>query len=88
MQDEVGEKMDEIMMPIDVSDELKKLREPIAVNKEPPMLRGSFYRYMWRYMAIPPLNPGAPGGTRTHNLLIRSQALCPLSYGGVRWIIP
>ncbi len=26
---------------------------------------------------------GAPGGIRTHNLLIRSQALCPLSYGGV-----
>lgn len=26
---------------------------------------------------------GAPGGTRTHNLLIRSQTLCPLSYGGI-----
>jgi hypothetical protein len=26
---------------------------------------------------------GAPGGTRTHNLLIRSQALYPLSYGGM-----
>ena len=25
---------------------------------------------------------GAPGGIRTHNLLIRSQALYPLSYGG------
>jgi hypothetical protein len=32
MQDEAGEKMDEIMMPIDVSDELKKLGEPIAVR--------------------------------------------------------
>ena len=28
------------------------------------------------------LNTGAPGGIRTHNLLIRSQALYPLSYGG------
>lgn len=26
---------------------------------------------------------GTPGAIRTHNLLIRSQALCPLSYGGV-----
>ena len=26
----------------------------------------------------------APGATRTRNRLIRSQALCPLSYGGVR----
>ena len=25
--------------------------------------------------------PGAPGGTRTHSLLIRSQRLYPLSYG-------
>ena len=25
---------------------------------------------------------GAPGGTRTHNLLLRRQALYPLSYGG------
>ncbi len=25
---------------------------------------------------------GAPGEIRTHNLLIRSQALYPLSYGG------
>ena len=31
---------------------------------------------------------GAPGGIRTHNLLIRSQALCPLSYGGMSGIIP
>lgn len=31
--------------------------------------------------AIPP-DIGAPGGIRTHNRLIRSQALCPLSYGG------
>ena len=30
MQDEAAEKMDEIMMPIDVSDELKKLGEPKA----------------------------------------------------------
>ena len=30
----------------------------------------------------------APGGIRTHNLLIRSQALCPLSYGGTGAIIP
>ena len=30
---------------------------------------------------------GAPGGARTHNLLIRSQALYPLSYGGVLQII-
>lgn len=27
---------------------------------------------------------GAPGGTRTHNLLIRSQTLYPLSYGRTR----
>jgi hypothetical protein len=26
----------------------------------------------------------APGGTRTHNLLIRSQALCPLELPGHR----
>ncbi len=26
---------------------------------------------------------GAPGVTRTRNLLIRSQALYPLSYGGI-----
>lgn len=32
-------------------------------------------------------NTGAPGGARTHNLLIRSQALYPLSYGGVFRII-
>jgi hypothetical protein len=31
---------------------------------------------------------GAPGGIRTHNLLIRSQALYPLSYGGLPVIIP
>ena len=30
---------------------------------------------------------GAPGGTRTPNLLIRSQALYPLSYGCVEIII-
>ena len=29
------------------------------------------YRHIWC----------APGGSRTHNLLIRSQTLCPLSYG-------
>jgi hypothetical protein len=29
----------------------------------------------------------APGGDRTHNLLIRSQALYPLSYGGMFQII-
>ena len=28
---------------------------------------------------------GAPGGIRTHNLLIRSQALCPLSYGRAKY---
>ena len=31
---------------------------------------------------------GAPGRSRTHNLLIRSQALYPLSYWGVTAIIP
>ena len=30
----------------------------------------------------------APGGTRTPNLLIRSQALYPLSYGCMRYCIP
>ena len=30
---------------------------------------------------------GAPGRSRTHNLLIRSQALYPLSYWGVTAII-
>ncbi len=30
---------------------------------------------------------GAPGEARTLNLLIRSQALYPLSYGGVTTII-
>ncbi len=29
-----------------------------------------------------PTCTGAPGEIRTHNLLIRSQALCPLSYEG------
>ena len=33
-------------------------------------------------------NKGAPGRSRTHNLLIRSQALYPLSYWGVSAIIP
>jgi hypothetical protein len=34
---------------------------------------------------------GAPGTIRTRNLLIRSQALYPLSYGGIvysEWILP
>jgi hypothetical protein len=31
---------------------------------------------------------GTRGKSRTRNLLIRSQALYPLSYWGVRWIIP
>src|SRR3990172_2789261 len=35
----------------------------------------------------PPPRGGAPGATRTRNLLIRSQALYPLSYGGVAPII-
>jgi len=30
MQEEAAEKMDEIVMPIDVSDELKKIGEPKA----------------------------------------------------------
>ncbi len=29
------------------------------------------------------LGIGTPGGTRTHNLLIKSQQLCQLSYGGI-----
>ena len=33
--------------------------------------------------AAPTTRLCAPGGTRTPNLLIRSQTLCPLSYG--RW---
>ncbi len=31
--------------------------------------------------AFPLVKRGAPGGTRTPNLLIRSQVLYPLSYG-------
>jgi hypothetical protein len=37
---------------------------------------------MWRQIYEIPPQVGAPGGTRTHNRLIRSQMLCPLSYGG------
>jgi hypothetical protein len=57
---------------------------PIALHRFAPILRDA--------RGIPqdvgsksPKNPiyGAPGGARTHNLLIRSQALYPLSYGGV-----
>ena len=35
-----------------------------------------------------PTKEGAPGENRTLNLLIRSQALYPLSYGGTHGIIP
>ncbi len=39
--------------------------------------------HMWGWETGKGVRVGAPGGTRTHNLLIRSQALYPLSYGGV-----
>ncbi len=32
--------------------------------------------------ANPDTKHGAPGGIRTHNLLLRRQLLCPLSYWG------
>ena len=35
-----------------------------------------------------PTYTSAPVGIRTLNLLIRSQALCPLSYEGIDMIIP
>jgi hypothetical protein len=43
-------------------------------------------RQIPQYMgAMTGLTPkyGTPGAIRTHNLLIRSQALYPLSYGGI-----
>ena len=39
--------------------------------------------YMWGSIECYPPYIGAPGGIRTHNRLIRSQMLCPLSYEGV-----
>src|SRR4030066_1271934 len=43
----------------------------------------SNYGYKWGNIDEYPPYLGAPGGIRTHNRLIRSQMLCPLSYGGV-----
>jgi hypothetical protein len=37
---------------------------------------------MWGWLLDLPPYIGAPGGIRTHNRLIRSQMLYPLSYGG------
>ena len=38
---------------------------------------------MWGFIELYPPYIGAPGGIRTHNRLIRSQMLYPLSYGGL-----
>ena len=56
MQEEAAEKMDEIMMPIDVSDELKKIGEPkasynafyrkVAVKKSLRCREALFYPYI------------------------------------------
>jgi hypothetical protein len=46
------------------------------MKKEQVAIRSGGYLFFFR-------KSGAPGGTRTHNLLIRSQALYPLSYGGL-----
>jgi hypothetical protein len=44
-------------------------------------LLGEAQDEVWGLLVEHPTS-GAPGGTRTHNILIRSQALYPLSYGG------
>ena len=42
-----------------------------------------YFLYIWGISRYTPPHISTPGAIRTHNLLIRSQALCPLSYGGV-----
>jgi hypothetical protein len=34
-------------------------------------------------ISTPGQRSGAPGGDRTHNLVLRRHLLCPLSYGGI-----
>ena len=59
---------------------LHRLAPPRVVETKTPLNMG-------RLRVKPPVF-GAPGRSRTHNLLIRSQALYPLSYWGVTAIIP
>ena len=47
----------------------------------------SFFAHIWHVFALFPAYLCAPGEARTLNLLIRSQALYPLSYGGDAQII-
>lgn len=50
--------------------------------KEPAKKTGS-YPHKWGIKTATRLIVSAPGTIRTRNPLIRSQMLCPLSYGGV-----
>ena len=51
----------------------------VAVKKEPPAYGGSFYPYRWGSQGDFYLYIGDRPGTRTRNLLIKSQLLCQLS---------
>ena len=59
----------------------------VAVEKRVSDNRDSFFAYILAFLGAKPLYLCAPGEARTLNLLIRSQALYPLSYGGVFTII-
>ena len=59
----------------------------VAVKKRVSYKGDSFFAYILASTEANPLYLCAPGEARTLNLLIRSQALYPLSYGGVSGII-
>ena len=59
----------------------------VAVKKRVSYKGDSFFAHIVAFLEAKPLYLCAPGEARTLNLLIRSQALYPLSYGGVIRII-
>ena len=61
-----------------------KVSTAIVLLAKSIIKRKLLYREIQEFLEIPGIFWvfSAPGGIRTHNLLLRRQVLCPLSYGG------